>query len=377
MAIELLTAAIKSEDLRDQAFKLRPLVFTSITQHQVQLECAQASKVLAEPIAGRPGWIVPCSGQPSTGLAGQGCRNTPARVFLTSFPTRLQHSHDFRTVQTAHKEKKLKDHPPSPTFPAPSKRKVYLHSPSKRVSKCHRSIEEESNSDFELNDQFIQLAKVAKGKGKSLILNFPTKAGLEEPSNDIVVEVKGKLNREFGSKSVANASVESDQVGPSLYKAHEHNLFSNDDDDFIDVGASMACGVQVVEKMIFYESSSIAAVAGQSSSSSGFQGYVQNDFYDIAVFEETPILIPGKRDRNKGTVLKSHFIELGSVDAKLDSVSNSLDDSDFKIVKYVHRLCPLDDKIGEPVDPNLEANIDILFRLLAQAIFLRGGELEI
>ncbi|XP_060972509.1 uncharacterized protein LOC115715927 [Cannabis sativa] len=119
-------------------------------------------------------------------------------------------------------KKKLKDHPPSPTFPAPSKRKVYLHSPSKRVSKCHRSIEEESNSDFELNDEFIQLAKVAKGKGKSLILNFPTKAGLEEPSNDIVVEVKGKRNREFGSKSVANASVESDQVGPSLYKAHEH-----------------------------------------------------------------------------------------------------------------------------------------------------------
>uniref|UniRef100_A0A803QJL9 Uncharacterized protein n=1 Tax=Cannabis sativa TaxID=3483 RepID=A0A803QJL9_CANSA len=37
MAIELLNVAIKSEDPRDRAFELRPLVFSSITQHQVEL----------------------------------------------------------------------------------------------------------------------------------------------------------------------------------------------------------------------------------------------------------------------------------------------------------------------------------------------------
>ncbi|KAM6556608.1 hypothetical protein CsatB_003627 [Cannabis sativa] len=41
-------------------------------------------------------------------------------------------------------------------------------------------------------------------------------------TNPSFIKVKGKRNRELGSKSVANDSVESDQVGPSLYKALEH-----------------------------------------------------------------------------------------------------------------------------------------------------------
>ncbi|KAM6545512.1 hypothetical protein CsatB_026248 [Cannabis sativa] len=68
----------------------------------------------------------------------------------------------------------------------------------------------------------------------------------------------------------------------------------------------MASGVQAIEKMM--ESSPTAVVAGQSSISFGFQGLVQNDVRDIVVFEETPILIPRKRDRKKRAVLKSPFI---------------------------------------------------------------------
>ncbi|KAM6579710.1 hypothetical protein CsatA_003484 [Cannabis sativa] len=137
----------------------------------------------------------------------------------------------------------------------------------------------------------------------------------------------------------------------------KEDLFSNDDNDLIDAGASMACGVHAVENRM--ESSSTDVVAGQYSISSGFQGLVQNDVRDIIIFEETPILIPRKRDRKKGVVLKSPFIELGFSDAKLDSMSNSPDDSNYKMVKYVHGLCPLDDKIGEPIEPTLEAAFDV------------------
>uniref|UniRef100_A0A803P5T3 Uncharacterized protein n=1 Tax=Cannabis sativa TaxID=3483 RepID=A0A803P5T3_CANSA len=49
-------------------------------------------------------------------------------------------------------------------------------------------MEEEFDSDFKLDDEFIQLAKVVKGKGKFPILNIPTKFGFEEPFDDIVVE---------------------------------------------------------------------------------------------------------------------------------------------------------------------------------------------
>ncbi|XP_060972005.1 uncharacterized protein LOC115717459 [Cannabis sativa] len=41
--------------------------------------------------------------------------------------------------------------------------------------------------------------------------------------------------------------------------------------------------------------------------------------------------------------------------SKSSSSSVSPDDSVYKVVKYVRGLCPLDNKIGEPVDPQLEA----------------------
>ena len=76
----------------------------------------------------------------------------------------------------------------------------------------------------------------------------------------------------------------------------------------------------------------------------------------MVVFQETPILRPQKRDRKKGAVLKSPFIELASGASKSGSSSVSPDDSVYKVVKYVRGLCPLDNKIGEPVDPQLEAD---------------------
>ncbi|KAM6566239.1 hypothetical protein CsatA_025367 [Cannabis sativa] len=76
----------------------------------------------------------------------------------------------------------------------------------------------------------------------------------------------------------------------------------------------MDCGVQVVEKMMEYSS----IVAGETTMSFGVQGVEekpqssgkitgdscrndlgQNNVCDIVVFEETPIIVPGKRDRNK------------------------------------------------------------------------------
>ncbi|KAF4389959.1 hypothetical protein G4B88_003442 [Cannabis sativa] len=77
---------------------------------------------------------------------------------------------------------------------------------------------------------------------------------------------------------------------------------------------------------------------------------------EMVVFQETPILRPQKRDRKKGAVLKSPFIELASGASKSGSSSVSPDDSVYKVVKYVCGLCPLDNKIGEPVDPQLEAD---------------------
>ncbi|XP_060972650.1 uncharacterized protein LOC133038497 [Cannabis sativa] len=77
---------------------------------------------------------------------------------------------------------------------------------------------------------------------------------------------------------------------------------------------------------------------------------------EMVVIQETPILRPQKRDRKKGAVLKSPFIELASGASKSGSSSVSPDDSVYKVVKYVRGLCPLDNKIGEPVDPQLEAD---------------------
>ncbi|KAF4360056.1 hypothetical protein G4B88_025817 [Cannabis sativa] len=112
----------------------------------------------------------------------------------------------------------------------------------------------------------------------------------------------------------------------------------------IDVDATIASAVKAVENLI---GSSTHAPAPVETS--------EKTDLEMVVFQETPILRPQKRDRKKGVVLKSPFIELASGASKSGSSSVSPDDSVYKVVKYVRGLCPLDNKIGEPVDPQLEA----------------------
>ncbi|KAF4368060.1 hypothetical protein F8388_002671 [Cannabis sativa] len=112
----------------------------------------------------------------------------------------------------------------------------------------------------------------------------------------------------------------------------------------IDVDATIASAVKAVENLI--GSSTHAPAPVETSKKTDLE---------MVVFQETPILRPQKRDRKKGAVLKSPFIELASGASKSGSSSVSPDDSVYKVVKYVRGLCPLDNKIGEPVDPQLEA----------------------
>ncbi|KAF4347747.1 hypothetical protein G4B88_000009 [Cannabis sativa] len=112
----------------------------------------------------------------------------------------------------------------------------------------------------------------------------------------------------------------------------------------IDVDATIASAVKAVENLIGSSTHAPAPV----------ETYEKTDL-EMVVFQETPILRPQKRDRKKGAVLKSPFIELASGASKSGSSSVSPDDSVYKVVKYVRGLCPLDNKIGEPVDPQLEA----------------------
>ncbi|KAM6562984.1 hypothetical protein CsatB_022982 [Cannabis sativa] len=112
----------------------------------------------------------------------------------------------------------------------------------------------------------------------------------------------------------------------------------------IDVDATIASAVKAVENLIGSSTHVPAPV----------ETYEKTDL-EMVVFQETPILRPQKRDRKKGAVLKSPFIELASGASKSGSSSVSPDDSVYKVVKYVRGLCPLDNKIGEPVDLQLEA----------------------
>ncbi|KAF4377376.1 hypothetical protein F8388_013722 [Cannabis sativa] len=108
----------------------------------------------------------------------------------------------------------------------------------------------------------------------------------------------------------------------------------------IDVDATISSTVKAVENLI--GSSTHVPTSVETSE--------KNDL-EMVVFQETPILCPQKRDQKKGAVLKSPFIELASGASK----SVSPDESVYKVVKYARGLCSLENKISEPVDPQLEA----------------------
>ncbi|KAF4346050.1 hypothetical protein G4B88_017171 [Cannabis sativa] len=150
-------------------------------------------------------------------------------------------------------------------------------------------------------------------------------------SLSVVVSQQGIL-----MKSVAEMNKKLDiLIEPEQSQGGEEN---------IDVDATIASAVKTVENLI---GSSTHVPASVETS--------EKTDLEMVVFQETPILRPQKRDRKKGAVLKSPFIELAFGASKSGSSSVSPDDSVYKVVKYVRGLCPLDNKIGEPVDPQLEA----------------------
>ncbi|KAF4366613.1 hypothetical protein F8388_004277 [Cannabis sativa] len=151
---------------------------------------------------------------------------------------------------------------------------------------------------------------------------------------DILIEV---VSRDDDTDKVEDAK-KSDPVEPvAEIKQSEQ---SQGVEENIDVDATIASTVKAVENLI---GSSTHVPASVETS--------EKTDLEMVVFQETPILRPQKRDRKKGAVLKSPFIELASGASKSGSSSVSPDDSVYKVVKYVRGLCPLDNKIGEPVDP--------------------------
>ncbi|KAM6582808.1 hypothetical protein CsatB_009810 [Cannabis sativa] len=159
--------------------------------------------------------------------------------------------------------------------------------------------------------------------------------------NDEGVVVPEVVSRDDDTSKVDDAK-NSDPVEPVAEIKHPEQ--SQGGEENIDVDATMASVVKAVENLI---SSSTHVPASVETS--------EKTDLEMVVFQETPILRPQKRDRKKGAVLKSPFIELASGASKSGSSSVSPDDSVYKVVKYVRGLCPLDNKIGEPVDPQLEA----------------------
>ncbi|KAM6548018.1 hypothetical protein CsatB_019694 [Cannabis sativa] len=159
--------------------------------------------------------------------------------------------------------------------------------------------------------------------------------------NDEGVVVPEVVSRDDDTGKVDDAK-NSDPVEPlAEIKQPEQ---SQGGEENIDVDATIASAVKAVENLI---GSSTHVPASLETS--------EKTDLEMVVFQETPILRPQKRDRKKGAVLKSPFIELASGASKSGSSSVSPDDSVYKVVKYVRGLCPLDNKIGEPVDPQLEA----------------------
>ncbi|KAM6593985.1 hypothetical protein CsatA_001688 [Cannabis sativa] len=159
--------------------------------------------------------------------------------------------------------------------------------------------------------------------------------------NDEGVVVPEVVSRDDDTGKVDDAK-KSDPVEPvAEIKQSEQ---SQGGEENIDVDATIASVVKAVENLI---GSSTHVPASVETS--------EKTDLEMVVFQETPILRPQKRDRKKGAVLKSPFIELASSASKSGSSSVSPDDSVYKVVKYVRGLCPLENKIGEPVDMQLEA----------------------
>ncbi|KAM6576895.1 hypothetical protein CsatB_028732 [Cannabis sativa] len=159
--------------------------------------------------------------------------------------------------------------------------------------------------------------------------------------NDEGVVVSEVVSRDDDTGKVDDAK-KSDPVEPvAEIKQPEQ---SQGGEENIDVDATIASAVKAVENLI--GSSTHVPASVETSKKTDLE---------MVVFQETPILRPQKRDRKKGAVLKSPFIELASGASKSGSSSVSPDDSVYKVVKYVRGLCPLDNKIGEPVDPQFEA----------------------
>ncbi|KAM6556519.1 hypothetical protein CsatB_003538 [Cannabis sativa] len=163
--------------------------------------------------------------------------------------------------------------------------------------------------------------------------------------NDEGVVVPAVVSRDDDTGKVDDAK-NSDPVEPIAEIKQPDQ--SQGGEENIDVDATIASAVKAVENLVcVYIGSSTHAPAPVETS--------EKTDLEMVVFQETPILRPQKRDRKKGVVLKSPFIELASGASKSGSSSVSPDDSVYKVVKYVRGLCPLDNKIGEPVAPQLEA----------------------
>ncbi|KAM6592795.1 hypothetical protein CsatA_000498 [Cannabis sativa] len=135
--------------------------------------------------------------------------------------------------------------------------------------------------------------------------------------NDEGVVVPEVVSRDDDTGKVDDAK-KSDPVEPvAEIKQSEQ---SQGGEENIDVDATIASAVKAVENLI---GSSTHVPASVETS--------EKIDLEMVVFQETPILRPQKRDRKKGAVLKSPFIELASGASKSGSSS-----------------------IGEPVDPQLE-----------------------
>ncbi|XP_060972211.1 uncharacterized protein LOC115717734 [Cannabis sativa] len=131
--------------------------------------------------------------------------------------------------------------------------------------------------------------------------------------NDEGVVVPAVVSRDDDTGKVDDAK-NSDPVEPIAEIKQPDQ--SQGGEENIDVDATIASAVKAVENLI---GSSTHAPAPVETS--------EKTDLEMVVFQETPILRPQKRDRKKGAVLKSPFIELASGASKSGSSSVSPDDS--------------------------------------------------